>query len=313
MFNPDANNNLALYWGQDQAGTQLPLSTYCKSNSADIYIVSFLDSFSGNRTNGTGEMAVSFEGGMASLGQEIAACQGLGRKVFVSLGGESGKYGLDSASDGETLADQLWDTFGGGKNSSVERPFGENVIVDGFDLDIEKGDPVGYGDLVNRLRQLYATDSSRKYYISAAPQCLFPDEWINEALMNSDFDFIFVQFYNNDCGLDEPDNFNFDQWANFAETQAANKQMKVFVGLPGSRKSADTGYVDPPVLRQYVEKFRLFPVFAGLMLWDASSAFSNHVHGQPYVDYAKAALNGGGKTEVALWGVGLSVMVALLM
>lgn len=263
-------------------------------------------------------MAVSYEGGMTSLGQEIAACQSLGRKVFVSLGGESGKYGLDSASDGETLAGQLWDTFGGGKNSSVERPFGDNVIVDGFDLDIEQGDPVGYGDLVNRLRQLYATDSSRQYYVSAAPQCLFPDEWINEALINSNIDFAFVQFYNNDCGLDEPENFNFDQWAHFAQTQAANKQMKVYLGVPGSRKSADTGYVGVPVLRQYIEKLKNNSAFGGVMMWDASSAFSNKDHGKPYVDYAKAALdgvvlNGSGRTEVAVWGLGASVMVALIL
>ncbi|KAB8280939.1 glycoside hydrolase superfamily, partial [Yarrowia lipolytica] len=291
MFNSSSNTNIALYWGQDQAGTQLPLSTYCRSNSADIYVVSFLDSFSGKQTNGTGEMAVSYEGPMTSLGGEISICQSLGRKVLISLGGESGQYGLDSGADGETLAGQLWDTFGGGKNASVQRPFG-NVIIDGFDLDIEHGDPVGYGDLVNRLRVLYATDTSKMYYVSAAPQCPFPDEWITQALEQSEVDFAFVQFYNNDCGLDEPKNFNFDQWADFAQTRAANKHMKVFLGVPASRKSADTGYVGVPVLTRYIQKLLNHTSFGGVMMWDASSAFGNRDHGKSYVEYAKGALNG---------------------
>ncbi|KAG5367270.1 Endochitinase [Yarrowia sp. C11] len=316
MFNASANSNLALYWGQDQGGHQLPLSTYCKSNAADIYIVSFLDSFSGNHSNATGEMAVSYEGEMTTLGQEISACQALGRKVFVSLGGESGKYGLDSASDGETLADELWNTFGGGKNASVERPFG-NVIIDGFDLDIEQGDPVGYADLVNRLRQLYKEDLSRKYYVSAAPQCPFPDEYITQALVKSDIDFAFVQFYNNDCGLDDPDNFNYDLWAHFAATWAANKNMKVYLGVPGSKKSADSGYVHVPVLRQYIQKLLNNSAFGGVMMWDASSAFGNKDHGRPYVEYAKEALEGkvssaGRAVQVSGW-VGLAVVAALLL
>lgn len=234
---------------------------------------------------------MSFEGGIAGLGRDIATCQGLGRKVFLSLGGESGRYGLKDDSEGDILATQLWDTFGGGKNASITRPFG-NVVIDGFDLDIERGDPVGYGNLVNKLRQLYATDTSKKYYISAAPQCPFPDKWINQALMFSDFDFAFVQFYNNDCGLDEPKNFNFELWANFSQTMAANKHMKVYLGVPGSKKSADTGYVGVPVLRHYIQKLMNNTAFGGVMMWDASSAFGNKEHGRPYVDYAKDALNG---------------------
>ncbi|KAG5358525.1 Endochitinase [Yarrowia sp. B02] len=314
MFNSTSNNNLALYWGQDQAGNQQLLSSYCKSNSADIYVVSFLDSFSGNHTNATGEVAVSFEGSLESLGSQIKACQGLGRKVLVSLGGETGKYGLKNPSDGDVLAEQLWDAFGGGKNSSVDRPFGD-AVIDGFDLDIEHGNPVGYGNLVNRLRQLYAEDASKKYYVSAAPQCPFPDEWINEVLMFSQIDFAFVQFYNNDCGL-EDEGFNFDQWAHFARTMAANKHMKVFLGVPGSKKSTDSGYVGVPVLRKFIQKLRNNTAFGGVMMWDASSAFSNKEHGIPYVEYAKDALNGvvsNSADRNVVSGALLGVVLALLL
>lgn len=45
------------------------------------------------------------------------------------------------------------------------------------------------------------TDKSRKYYVSAAPQCPRPDASIPLDAMQS-MDFIFVQFYNNPpCGL----------------------------------------------------------------------------------------------------------------
>lgn len=45
-------------------------------------------------------------------------------------------------------------------------------------------------------------NSSRRYYISAAPQCPRPDASIPLAAMQK-MDFVFVQFYNNgNCNID---------------------------------------------------------------------------------------------------------------
>lgn len=71
------------------------------------------------------------------VAKDIKICQKLGVKIFLSLGGGSGAYGLGSNAEGKSFAKVLWNTFGGG--SSNRRPF-DDAVVDGFDLDIEGGE-----------------------------------------------------------------------------------------------------------------------------------------------------------------------------
>ena len=55
----------------------------------------------------------------------------------------------------------------------------------------------------------------RRYYITAAPQCPFPDAYIGAALNEASFDAVYVQFYNNYCGLNNfnnPNDWNFATW-----------------------------------------------------------------------------------------------------
>ena len=62
-----------------------------------------------------------------------------------------------------------------------------------IDLDIESGTPAHYAAFVKRLRT--HTDAADKtYYITAAPQCPFPDANIGDALDDAPFDAVFVQF-----------------------------------------------------------------------------------------------------------------------
>lgn len=72
------------------------------------------------------------------------------------MGGATPAYGVATVKEGEDLADELWDTFGGGykRNATAYRPFG-NATVDGFDLDIENGEKLGYTAFVNKMRQNY--------------------------------------------------------------------------------------------------------------------------------------------------------------
>jgi chitinase len=120
----------------------------------------------------------------------------VGKKILLSLGGAAGSYGFTSDAQAESFADTIWDLFGNG--GSLTRPFGD-AIVDGFDLDIEGGSTIGYAAFITRMRSHYANDTSKTYYISAAPQCPIPDAYLNTALTTAHFDFIFVQFYNNYC------------------------------------------------------------------------------------------------------------------
>lgn len=67
------------------------------------------------------------------------------------------------------------------------------VTLRRIDLDIESGDPTGYAAFVNQLRE-HAKGGSKPLYITAAPQCPFPDTHIGAALNNAPFDAVYVQF-----------------------------------------------------------------------------------------------------------------------
>ena len=270
--------NLALYWGQNSAGSQKSLGEYCQNSPGDIYLISFLTTFGsgnglaaeisgyGNKLSGT-DLPDAPE-----LGADIEKCQSMGKKVLLSMGGASGSYGFSSASDAEKVAEQLWNYFGGG--TSNQRPFGQ-AKIDGFDLDGEnQRDAQNYAPFVNKLRELYAEDSSKQYYVSAAPQCPYPDATVGGAISDSDLDFLFVQFYNNYCKL-TGDSFNFDTWQKFASTSAPNKDVKVYVGLPGSSSAAGSGYASLDDIKSKYSSFASEPNFGGFMVWDASQAESN--------------------------------------
>lgn len=68
------------------------------------------------------------------MAQDIKTCQGLGKKVLLSLGGAVGSTAFSSTSQAQSFATKLWDLFGAGTGESSEmKPFGD-VTVDGFDL-----------------------------------------------------------------------------------------------------------------------------------------------------------------------------------
>lgn len=81
-----------------------------------------------------------------------------------------------------------------------------------IDLDIENGSSSYYSDFVNKIRSLSKglkkrygenatfpflfTHATCSYYITAAPQCPFPDAKVGDALNKADFDAVYVQFCN---------------------------------------------------------------------------------------------------------------------
>ncbi|GME81741.1 unnamed protein product [Ambrosiozyma monospora] len=265
---------VALYWGQAGGGSQESLGSYCAKGDADIFILSFMNTFSGSSMGLNFASACNTASGKCEqIGTDIKACQKLGKKVFLSLGGAAGTYGFSSDAEAEGFAGTLWNTFGAGTGKSIaERPFGD-AIVDGFDFDIENQRQTGYAALATKLREYYGAGASTKYFISAAPQCVWPDQSVGDLLARAYVDYAFVQFYNNPCAVSAT--FNWDTWANYAKT-APNKNIKIFLGLPGSTAAATTGFVDLTTITNTVNG----PIaannanFGGIMLWDASSAYT---------------------------------------
>lgn len=156
------------------------------------------------------------------------------------------------------------------------RPFGA-ASVDGFDMDLEapSSNMAPFASALRQLMDASSVTTGRRYYLSAAPQCPFPDAAMREMLEQVAFDFVSVQFYNNYCGAQgyvagpgAPGNFNFarwDQWATGGES--VNKGVKVLVGLPGSPTAAGSGYVSGEQLRAVVQYARGFASFGGVMVW----------------------------------------------
>ena len=107
-----------------------------------------------------------------------------------SIGGATGAITLSSDSEAEEFADTIWNIFLGGSNST--RPFGE-AVLDGINLDIEGGGSTGYAAFVSRIRS-HAEGANKQYYITAAPQCPFPDANLGAVINAVGFDAVYVQF-----------------------------------------------------------------------------------------------------------------------
>jgi len=295
-FDNSRYDNVAVYWGQnsygaahgtDTANFQKKLSFYCNDNAIDVFPIAFLNVFFGtgglpsinlaNICNPTdnGTFPGTNLANCASMASDIATCQAKGKTITLSLGGAGASVGFQSDSQATAFAQTIWDLFLGGSSST--RPFG-NAVLDGVDLDIEGGGSTFYATFVNKIRSL-ASGASKKYYITAAPQCVFPDGALGTVLNAASFDAVYVQFYNNQCGLQafgQANNWNFGIWDDWARNTSPNKNVKIYIGAPASTSAAGSGYVAVDTLKNIAGQMRTsFPSFGGVMLWDASQAYAN--------------------------------------
>lgn len=221
------------------------------------------------------------------------------KKILLSIGGDSDKYGgWATVAEAQAFGDRVWDMFG--KGWSYYRPFGK-AIVDGFDLDLERGPSTGYEHFAFRLRKLMDADkkaTGKQWFLTAAPQCPLPDAIMDVALTKVSFDALFVQFYNNpNCAAsqwvkakDQSTNsgFNFGMWDTWAKTKSLNKNVKIFLTLPMHTSAAGSGYVSKDQAVKIVQDLApRFSSFAGVAAWDASYAWANSA----YLPAVKKALN----------------------
>lgn len=186
-----------------------------------------------------------------SVGPAIQQCQANGKKVLLSIGGDSPNEYLKDKAVTEYFAHWLWNSFGPVNQTWIDegkpRPFRE-AVVDGFDLDIESemSNPpftnyksANYAHLVNTLRKKFPSQP-KPYYIAGAPQCQVPDSHLADAIKNSKFDFVLVQFYNtpkcsarvgyNDMTSKTP-TWTFNSWVTWLQTNSNNKNVKLYIGL----------------------------------------------------------------------------------
>jgi chitinase len=297
----------AVYWGQNggTATENNDLSTYCKPDSGiDIVILAFLSEWGNGNSVASGTIgqscSISSSGdaqGCDDLASAIDTCKSNGVKVILSLGGASGAYSLQSQEQAETIGQNLWDAYGKAGSGSVPRPFG-STFVNGWDLDIESDSGNEYYQyMISKLRSNFASDPSNKYYITGAPQCPIPEPNMNEIITKAEFDYLWVQFYNNPgCSVNGP--INYDDWkVNIANTPSA--EAKIFIGVPASPLGAtgtESGaqyYLTPSELASLVSQYDSDPAFGGVMMWSAAWSDSNVINSNTYAQQAKQILSSG--------------------
>ncbi len=305
----DSGAQNVVYWGQNGGGVveNNDLATYCsKSAGVDIVVLSFLYQYGNGNKIASGTIgqscfiATSGEGqNCDDLAKAIDTCKSNGVKVIMSLGGAAGAYSLSSKDEAETIGQNLWEAYGnlGGANGSVPRPFGK-TFVNGWDFDIESNNGNQfYPDMIAKLRGNFASDASNQYFITGAPQCPIPEPNMNEIITKAQFDYLWVQFYNNPgCSVDG--NINFDDWKkNVAGTPSSG--AKIFLGVPASPLGAtgtESGaryYLEPAKLASLVGQHKSDAAFGGVMMWAAGFSDVNVNNGCTYAQEAKHILTTG--------------------
>ncbi|PKI63468.1 hypothetical protein CRG98_016135 [Punica granatum] len=266
---------IATYWGQN--GNEGTLTATCATGKYAYVNIAFLNQFGNGRAPGlnlAGHCNPS-AGGCKGVSTGIRNCQRQGIKVFLSIGGGVGSYSLASSADARSVADYLWNNFLGGQPSS--RPLGD-AVLDGIDFDIELGSTQFYDDLA-RFLSAYSS-RGRKVYLTAAPQCPFPDKHLGAALNTGLFDYVWVQFYNNNpCQYSQGNTNNLiSSWNRWTTINAG----KIFMGLPAAPGAAGSGYIPPNVLiNQVLPVIKRSGKYGGVMLWskyfDDQNGYSNAI------------------------------------
>ncbi|CAI9762457.1 unnamed protein product [Fraxinus pennsylvanica] len=254
-------SGIAVYWGQN--GGEGTLAATCATGFYKYVNIGFLTTFGNGQTpvlNLAGHCDPP-SGTCTGLSNDIRACQNQGIKVLLSLGGATGSYSLSSAANAQEVADYLWNTYLGGQSSS--RPLGD-AVLDGVDFDIEAGTGQFWDDLARALSRY--SSSQRKVYLSAAPQCPIPDAHLDTAIQTGLFDYVWIQFYNNEqCdyrgGVDSV-LARWNQWTAVPSNQ-------IFMGLPAAPEAASGGYMPPDVLiNQVLPTIKNSPKYGGIMIWN---------------------------------------------
>ncbi|XP_044973004.1 acidic endochitinase-like [Hordeum vulgare subsp. vulgare] len=253
--------SIAVYWGQNDG--EASLAETCASGNYEFVILAFLPKFGKGQTPqlNLASHCDPSSGGCRSQSKDIKECQSRGVKVLLSIGGGDGSYGLSSPGDARQVAMYLWNNYLGGASSSG--PLGD-IVLDGIDFDIELGSAKFWNDLATDLKNL-GKNGGKTVLLSAAPQCPFPDEWDGGAISTGLFDFVWVQFYNNEeCQFSAGRGAFMDAWKKWESVPAG----KIFLGLPASKDAAGTGFVPAGELTSRVLPLvKGSPRYGGVMLW----------------------------------------------
>ncbi|KAK4444831.1 glycoside hydrolase superfamily, partial [Podospora aff. communis PSN243] len=268
LFNPRSKTNIAAYFGQSAATGRTSLLAQCSDLNQDIIILGFLTAISYNSSpfprlelsascpNAPTPLMTQFAPGLAHyplLEEEIRLCQlRYGKKVMMSLGGRDKVLELRSESEARGFADLVWGLFGPvGSVDGGLRPFGA-AVIDGIDLDKSDGRPAYWDVFGAQLRARFAQDKSKDYFLSAAPQCAFPDTSIPLGYLLQ-CNFVWPQFFNSPRCEISSDGFldTLALWSRALSSgvsplrDASAHSTRFLVGLPSREAAAGSDPLGP--------------------------------------------------------------------
>ncbi|KAM3550363.1 hypothetical protein ARSEF4850_008379 [Beauveria asiatica] len=231
---------------------------------------------------------------------DLQYCRDKGVKMLLSIGGvwneKTADYRVTTEKNGREFADFLWGAFGPYDPSwKGPRPFDksptEHSAVDGFDFDLEI--PKVNGKHFDNKPWIAMADQfrtlSKDVFITGAPQCPTSDEWFSmkEMIQKTQFDALFIQFYNNPgCDL-VGGTFNYKAWEGIIAASDKSKNAKLFVGVPAVPSN---GYVAPKDLEKIICPIAKRPSFGGISIWDMYTGKNNVVDGKSFNQHVQDIL-----------------------
>ncbi|XP_015878153.1 hevamine-A-like [Ziziphus jujuba] len=150
------------------------------------------------------------------------------------------------------------------------------------------GDDTVFHDYLARYLKDYSEEGTKPVYLSVAPQCPYPDDYLEDVIDTGVFDYVWVQFYqtqqyrNATCEYTTEagaDNL-LSAWNTW--TSSLKESEKLFLGLPASTNASFTGYVPADVLiNQILPEIKDTSRYGGVMLWnryyDIKSNYSSSI------------------------------------
>ncbi|KAJ3238184.1 hypothetical protein HDU78_003650 [Chytriomyces hyalinus] len=300
-----AEYKMISYWGQDLSKKEVSLATLCQTGPYDIIHLRGILSYSAVRSYPGVDFSshcnfpgFGFQGwprfsknGLSLLnceeiGKDIQTCQGLGKKVLISLDPLDSMTATVTNENAtivgniDTVAQNIWDLFLGGQ--SPFRPFGDGVTVDGIDFHLWNENAVGVASLVSQIAEW----SNKTFILAASPKCNFPNYIFNaQSFPNftKTFDYVvpfFLTGYNGACAYNaNKQGFwsTLNDWSKFA------KKVPVYVGLsqwsvipsvnagPGDYISTETFVSD-----DIVPQLKKMANFAGFALIDEETPLASY-------------------------------------
>ncbi|KAF3772419.1 Acidic endochitinase [Nymphaea thermarum] len=260
-------DQMAIYWGSHMKNlNKAELRATCETNHFSHVSLAFLTNFGNGRTPRPdfGTACDAETNGCKSLQEDITACQQLGVKVLLSIGGlDNEKYTLASAQEAHQLAAHIYDTYMSG--NGIDGPLGK-VKLDGVDFYINDGSTQDYWDvLAQDLKQM-----DENMILTASQGCNHnagqADIPLYNALKTGLFSKMWPRFYGQPCTYQPKDTAAFK--ASLQNWARDFSNVDLYLGIIANPDSEEQRWISPRELPGALKIARQHENYKGVMLWN---------------------------------------------